>query len=237
MLWWPEPMYQIVTTAIVLGRTDYGEADRILTLITPDHGKLRLMAKGVRRVKSKLAGGIELFSTSAITFVKGRGEIGTLVSTRLTKHYSHIVQDLDRSMLGYELIKQLNKITEDEPGEEYFRLLQQTFEALDDMVVPLTLTRFWFSAQLLRLSGHTPNLQIDVAGKRLLPNQAYHFDLEHMCLTPSELGPLQADHIKFLRLSFAAGPAKVLSQVRGSAELLEPLSPLVVTMLQTHLRV
>lgn len=109
-------MNQIVTTAIVLGRTDYGEADRILTLLTPDQGKLRLLAKGVRRVKSKLAGGIELFSVSTITFVRGRGDIGALVSTRLNKHYGHIVQDLDRTMLGYELLKQLNKTTEDEPS-------------------------------------------------------------------------------------------------------------------------
>ena len=61
------------TSAIILKRVDYGEADRILTLLTPDHGKLSLMAKGVRKIKSKLAGGIELFSISTITFAEGRG--------------------------------------------------------------------------------------------------------------------------------------------------------------------
>src|SRR5688572_21914665 len=104
-------MNQTVTEAIVLSRTDYGEADRILTLLTPDHGKLRLIAKGVRRVKSKLAGGIELFSITSITYIKGRGDIGTLVSTRLAKYYDQIVKDLDRTMLGYDLIKQLNRVT------------------------------------------------------------------------------------------------------------------------------
>lgn len=48
---------QQVTDAIILTRTDYGEADRIITLLTPGHGKLRLIAKGVRRIRSKLAGG------------------------------------------------------------------------------------------------------------------------------------------------------------------------------------
>lgn len=230
-------MNQLVTTGIILSRTDYGEADRILTLLTPDHGKLRLMAKGVRRVKSKLAGGIELFSVSTITFVRGRGEIGTLVSTRLVKHYNHIVQDLDRTMLGYDLIKQLNKITEDEPGKEYFELLNQTFGALDDQAISPPLTRFWFSTQLLRLSGHAPNLQTDASGQKLQLGKTYHFDFERMCLSASEGGQLQADHIKFLRLSFAAHPAKVLAQVRGNAALLESLSPLVAAMLQAHLRV
>ena len=41
-------MKQLVSQAVVLSRTDYGEADRILTLLTPDQGKLRLLAKGVR---------------------------------------------------------------------------------------------------------------------------------------------------------------------------------------------
>jgi len=230
-------MKQLVTQGIILMRTDYGEADRIITLLTPDHGKLRLMAKGVRRVKSKLAGGIELFSVSSITFIKGRGDIGTLVSTRLVKHYGTIVHDLDRTMLGYDLIKQLNKVTEDEPGEEYFELLKRTFEALDDPSVPLPLIRFWFAAQLLRLTGHMPNLQTDDGGKKLAADLAYGFSLERMCFTAKERGPFGADHIKFLRLSFAHHPAKVLAQVRGADELIDGLSSLVATMLQTHLRV
>src|SRR5262249_39953652 len=148
-------------------RTDYGEADRILTLLTPDYGKLSLLAKGVRRVKSKLAGGIELFSVSEITFIKGRGEVGTLVATRLVKQYDHVVGDLDRTMLGYELIKLLNKATEDEPEAVYFELLQHAFVALDDVTIPVEVVQLWFNAQLLRLSGHTPNLETDSQGQKL----------------------------------------------------------------------
>lgn len=59
----------IVTSGIVLNRINFGEADRILTVITPDQGKLSLIAKGVRKEKSKLAGGIELFSVSNISFI------------------------------------------------------------------------------------------------------------------------------------------------------------------------
>lgn len=231
-------MNQLVTTGIILTRTDYGEADRILTILTPDHGKLRLMAKGVRRVKSKLAGGIELFSVSTITFVRGRGEIGTLVSTRLVKHFGHIVHDLDRTMLGYELIKQLNTITEDEPGPEYFDLLRQTFEALDDDAISLNLVRFWFATQLLRLTGHTPNLQTDATGQKLLADKLYGFDFDRMCLiSMPDHGRLTTDHIKFLRLSFARHSAKTLANVQGAEALVEVLSPLVTTMLMAHLRV
>ena len=106
-------MQQIVTRGIVLTRTNYGEADRIVTILTPDHGKQRLMAKGVRKLKSKLAAGLELFSVSDISYIPGRGEVHTLVSSRLRVHYGKIVENLDRTMLGYELLKRINRATED----------------------------------------------------------------------------------------------------------------------------
>ncbi len=231
-------MNQLVTTSIILGRTDYGEADRILTLLTPEYGKLSLLAKGVRRVKSKLAGGIELFSVSEITFIKGRGEVGTLVSTRLVKYYSHIAGELDRTMLGYELIKRLNKVTEDEPEPEYFDLLRDTFEALDDTSIPLDLVRFWFGSQLLRQAGHTPNLHTDEAGEKLDAARQYEFGFEHVSFVHSpEHGHFGADHIKFLRLAFAGNSPHTLAHVQGSAGLASAVAPLVGTMLTTYLRV
>lgn len=221
-------MKQFVTDAIILSRTDYGEADRIITVITPEYGKLSLLARGVRRIKSKLAGGIELFSVSTVTFARGRGELGTLVSTRLKKHYGEIVKDLPRTMLGYDLIKKFHKITEDEPEPAYFELLQQSFEALDDHAVPLPLIRLWFDAQISRLGGHTPNLQTDEQGRKLVADQLYDFDFERMTFVANPLnGRFSANHIKFLRLVFAGNTPKALTQVQGMGKLLEECSPLI----------
>lgn len=227
-------MKQLVTVAIVLNRTDYGEADRILLLLTPQYGKLSLMAKGVRRVKSKLAGGIELFSVSEITFIQGRGAVGTLVSSRLVKYYDKIVKDLERTMAGYECIKQLNRVTEDETEEAYFELLHDTFEVLNDPTIPLPIIRFWFGAQLLRLSGHTPNLEVDEHGHKLAADQRYTFSFDSMAFMPApEHGQFNASHIKFLRLAYGGYPAKVLAQVQGSVDLVKVCAPLVHTMGQT----
>lgn len=223
-------MNSIVTQAIVLARIDYGEADRILTVLTPDHGKLSLMAKGVRRVKSKLAGSVELFSVSTITFVQGRGSVGTLISARLDTHYGRIVQDLDRTMLGYELIKQLNKITEDQAEKEYFELLGYTFEALDDPTIDPALTKFWFTAQMLRLSGHTPNLRTDTGGKELDVSQRYDFDIQTMCFRLRPSGRFVSNHIKFLRLSFGDYSASSLASVGGGSEQVADLGPLMEQM-------
>jgi DNA repair protein RecO (recombination protein O) len=228
-------MNQLVTTAIVLARTDYGEADRIVTVLTPTDGKLRLIAKGVRRVKSKLAGGVELFSVADITYIRGRGEVGTLVSARLRTHYGHIVQDIDRTMLGYDLIKQLNRETEDEPELDYFELLEQAFAALDDSNLSLDLIRLWFVAQLLRLSGHTPNLTHDVSGAKLSAEQTYEFSYDDQSFVVRPDGNFGADDIKFLRLVFGGNQPAVLAKITGATELVERAMPLVNFMRQQYI--
>lgn len=221
-------MKQHVAHAIVLGRTDFGEADRILTLLTFEFGKVRVVAKGVRRVRSKLAGGIELFSVSTITFIKGRGDLGTLSSTRLVKHYGHIVQDIERTMVGYGLIKQLHTLTEDEPEPGYFELLQQSFEALDNPQVPLPLVQLWFRAQLVRLGGHTPNLHTDSEGRKLEAAMSYDFDTDRQTFVAHpDKGRFTANHIKFLRLLFAGNTPQALMQVQGIGALLMVCAPLV----------
>jgi DNA repair protein RecO len=229
-------MNQLVTTAIILSRTDYGEADRIITLLTPTYGKLTLLAKGVRRIKSKLAGGIELFSVSEITFIKGRGAVGTLVSTRLIKHYDRIVSNLERTMLGYELIKQLHKATEDEPEEEYFELLKEAFEALDDAEIDIRLVKLWFAMQLLRFGGHTPNLQTDTEGRKLTVDAHYDFSYDDATFQLNPQGRFAANHIKFLRLGFGGNVPGVLKQIQGSSQLIEDTVALVSTMAGVYTR-
>lgn len=223
------------TVGIVMARTDFSEADRILTVLTPDHGKLRLMAKGVRRVKSKLAGGIELFSVSEVTFIRGRKDIGTLLSARLKVHYGTIVHDLGRTMLAYDVLKTLNRATEDEPDSAYFAVLQTTLANLDRPAVGSDLIQSWFQAQLIKLAGHTPNLLTDKAGNRLAVDGTYAFDLESMTFEAAPSGRYQAPHIKILRLLFSAQPEQ-LQAIERIDEYLKLDAPLVETMLKTHIR-
>lgn len=230
-------MKQLQTTGIILTRTDYGEADRIVTMLTPDQGKLRLMAKGVRKSNSKLAGGIELFSVSQVSYIKGRGEIGTLVSTRLISHYGKIVQNIDRVQLGYTIIKMLNKTTEDQPEAAYFKLLQRGFEALDDATISTELINLWFQAQLLAQDGHMPNLITDAAGNDLAKDNSYEFDVDAVAFAVKPDGHFSSDHIKALRLLFGGNSPITLGRVEGLAVLLADLAPLMRVLASTYLRV
>jgi len=232
-------MNRIVTKGIVLSRTNFGEADRILTFLTADHGKIRAIAKGVRKQKSKLAGGIEIFSISDLTFLEGRSEINTLMSSRLDKHYANIVKNLERTAAAYELIRLTNKVTEDAPEAAYFNLLNSGFIALDDDAIDLGLIQVWFAAQLLKIAGHMPNLRTDQAGKKLQTGKTYEFNFDTMGFQQSraEHDAFNADQIKFLRLLFSDNQPKTLQKVEGINALVAATAPTVQTMLATHIRI
>jgi DNA repair protein RecO (recombination protein O) len=228
-------MKQIVSKGIVLSRTNFGEADRILTAITPDNGKVRLMARGVRKVKSKLAGGIELFSVSNISFIVGRGEIRTLTSTRLEHYFKQIVQDVDRTMYGYEVLKTLDRVTEDEAGEEYFMLAEHILNALNDPQVNLDVIKLWFYMQLLKLGGHSPNLETDVNDTKLAETQKYTFNIDKMAFAPQSQGPYSSKHIKLLRLALSLKSPRSLKQVKRVDTILPSCLQLIKNITQPYL--
>lgn len=224
-------MKQTVTTGIVLTRTNYGEADRILTVLTPT-GKVRLLAKGVRKIKSRLAGGVELFSVSELTFLQGKSELHTLISGRLKQHFGNIVKDMNRTMFAYEALKTINKVLEDDADEAYFNLLEQTLEILDDVEAALDIIRMWFLAQLLSLGGYAPNLITDPSGKRLVESDLYAFSYDDMAFICGH-GNFSSRDIKLLRIIFSQHSSSALRNLQAdSIESAVAVSQLVRTMAQ-----
>ncbi len=230
-------MNQIVTEGIILSRTNFGEADRILTILTPTHGRIRAMAKGVRKIKSKLAGGIELFSISNITYIKGKGEINTLISTRLKKHFGNIAKDINRTMYGYDVLKLINKNLEDNAGEEYFDLLAVYFEAMDYLDLKQEIIELWLGSHLLKLSGHSPNLKTTRDGNTLEEKQNYNFDFESMTFSQAVNGRYNSNHIKLLRLSFNLDSPIKISQIKNIDSSLGPALQLIKNMLKLYIRI
>lgn len=201
------------TQAIVLRRTNYGEADRILKVITPQ-GQRSIMAKGVRREKSKLAGGIELFAVSDIVVQAGRGELGVLTSARLVQFYRHILEDYDKLQFGYEAINLVAKASSEIDEPEWFEVLSEVYKGLDTATVPLQLVQAWFYIQYAALNGYEINLSRDVAGNLLEPTKTYMYDPVERGLRLSEQGDVTAAHIKFLRL-IATKPLATVAQIGG----------------------
>jgi len=202
------------TEAIILRRTNYGEADRILNVLTPQHGKLSLIAKGVRKPKSKLAGSLELLSVADLTVSTGSKEIGLVTSARLVKFYDRILQDYDRTVLAYELMKQVNRVTATVAEAEFYYLLRDSFEYLNNPGIDQRLIALWFRLKLAGLLGCGLNLAADAAGNNLTQHEAYNFDFDERAFVAHPNGQFTADHIKLLRLAGARDPL-VLARIGG----------------------
>jgi len=211
-------MNKQTTEAIILRRVNFGEADKILTLITPIEGKIRAMAKGVRREKSKLAGGLELLSISQVGYINGRGDLKQIVSSRLDKHFANIVTDYERVQLAYKAIEWIDKITEDEASSEYYNYLREVFEQLNDLSNDLGVAELWMRLHLLSIHGSMPNLSHDCDGRPLTEGSIYFFDADDGCFRPGRAGDFAADNIKVWRILATNNPAKA-RKVAGVAAL------------------
>jgi DNA repair protein RecO len=210
-------MAGVRTRAIVLRRTNYGEADRIIQLLTPE-GKRSVLARGVRKEKSKLAGGIELFALSDVVITKGRGDLGILSSARLVCFFRHILEDYDRLQFGYEALKQVGRASETLDEAEWYDLLAEVLESLDKRV-PLQLIQAWFYLHYASLLGHELSLFRDNSGEKLQPHLSYTYDIAEKSLRPTEDGELTAGHIKFLRL-VGVKSLKTVAQIGGIEDVL-----------------
>ena len=230
-------MNKKTTKAIVLKRLDYGDSDRIITVLTPDYGKLTLIAKGVRKIKSKLAGGIELFAVFDAGFIVGRGEVGRLISARLDEFYGNIINDIKRVQLGYEILRIFDRSLENDVENSYFYLLCQLLRLLNEESIPLTIIELYYKSKLLVIAGHTPNLITDESGKKLLDGERYSFSVTSMTMSPSSSGRLSPSHIKLLRLLFAQGDNQQVFKVNLSNHEDEVLLPIVDAMFRAYLSV
>jgi len=206
------------TQAVVLRRTNYGEADRILQLLTHD-GRRSVMARGVRKEKSKLAGGIELFAVSDVVLGEGKSDLGVLTSSKLQHFYRHILEDYDRLQFGYQVIKLVARASETVDEPEWFDLTVETLAGLDVLTIPLPLVQTWFYIRYASLLGHELNLELDIDGAPLSAESNYRYDSAEQGLRPVQNGELTGDHIKLLRL-IAGRPLSVLVQIGGVAPLL-----------------
>ncbi len=228
---------RFITRGIVLSRTNFGEADRILTFLTPEQGKVKVIAKGSRKQKSKLAGGIEPFSVSDLTVLPGKGEINTLMSSRLVRHFGNLSSQLERMNVAAGIMKRIDKITEDQTEAAYYELLNKTFRGLDKTDLPPEISEFWFNLQLLKLTGHAPNLKSDTDGLKLDVSQRYNFDIEKMSFFAAKSGKYNANHIKFLRLSIGLNKPEAIARIGDWPNLQKLTAPLAQSMLKQQLQV
>ncbi len=186
------------TLGYVLRRTNYGEADRILNIITPK-GKFSVIAKGVRKSKSKLAGGIEMFTLSEFNIHLGKGELGVLTGAKMVRCYNEIIKDFSRMELAAMILKKTSLAADSSDNPEYFRVVDESLRGLNNGG-NLELIEAWFLINLVRAMGEEINLYRDVNGKKLEEEKRYSWDDFEAAFYENEKGEYGVNEIKVLRL-------------------------------------
>jgi DNA repair protein RecO (recombination protein O) len=155
------------TDAIVLTRFDYGEADRILTLITPGLGKLKAIAKGIRRPTSRLGGSLEPFAELRLALARGRTfDVVTQVS--VVHPWLNLRDDLVSFGTASYMAELANGTLEERhASESVYLLLKRAYEILDAGMAPSRVAR-WFEMHLADELGVRPEVDRCVECGRLL---------------------------------------------------------------------
>ena len=117
-------MHSVTDEGLVIKRSNFGEADRMITLFTKNYGKVTVIARGVRKLSSKRAGGLELFNLIKAQMVKGRGEIDTLAEVEIINTFASWRRKLGRITLAYQMCEAVDKLTADhQPHPHVFNIL------------------------------------------------------------------------------------------------------------------
>ncbi|MBI2847773.1 MAG: DNA repair protein RecO [Chloroflexi bacterium] len=146
------------TEAIIIKKTRLGEADRILTLYTPDLGKIQGVAKGVRRPKSKLAGHLEMLTHSTVSFARGRN-LDTIIGSQTINSFLPLKSDIDRTARALYLVELVNQFTAEHVEDR--RLFWLLLETMQQLCLPENneLLLRYFELHLLDAAGYRPQLQ------------------------------------------------------------------------------
>jgi DNA repair protein RecO (recombination protein O) len=160
--------------AVVLRHSDWGEADRILTLYTRERGKVRAIAKGARKIRSRKAGHLEPFTRVTIQLAKGRD---LLIVTQVDTLNAYLALGANLKRTGYAsyAVELLDRFTYEDENENsaIFRLLTEILERIASEPEPWLALRY-YEVHLLDLLGFRPHLfECANCGDPILPVDQY----------------------------------------------------------------
>ena len=223
------------TPAIVLRRHNFGEADRVLTLYSPLHGKFRAVAKGARRPKSRLGGHVELFTHVNLLVAQGRS-LDIVTQAETMRPFGHLREDLWKAAYACYAVEMVDRFTPERLEQSaIFDLLLEVLTYLDqlgtsaapgevrdgsDLAGEVELAMRSFELHLLGQLGYSAELyQCVQCGRRLVPEEnRFSAALGGvLCATCGSMQPsarlISVNAIKAMRL-LGAEPLAVVPRLR-----------------------
>jgi DNA repair protein RecO (recombination protein O) len=228
-------MYQHRTEGIVLKNTPYHETSLIVTLITPDRGKLRGLVKGAKRPKSRFGASLEPLTHIEVLFYGKEGRsLNTITQTDIIEGFDAIKRDFDKIAYGAYFLELCDKfVQEGEESQEIFSFLLESLRLLCDWRGDLTLLAAGFGLRFLTLVGFAPSLeQCVVCGAVLKPGKLF-FSVDEggvLCKNcpGTDATELTAYHLRLMR-NLSRIPLNRMQRARVKKEVLQETFDLINT--------
>lgn len=169
-------------TGIILGKYNVGEADRIYTIYTLEKGKIKALAKGVRKSQARLAGNLENFSLVDLAIAKGKGT-GKITGSIVENNFRNLRNNLEALENVFEASKILDKLTSvEEKDDDVFNLLKEYLETINEASSgkeeKISLITQGFILKLLDSLGYKIEVAHCVKCSSALPKDGNYFSAE-----------------------------------------------------------
>jgi DNA repair protein RecO (recombination protein O) len=153
-------MYE--TKGLVLDAFSLGETDKIACLLTLDHGVIRGIARGARRLKSRFSGSLELFSEVNVSFFKKQDkELVSFNQIELSKSYFHIISSPENfPFFSYFARVLLELVPEWETDDRFYRMMRSCLDNAEKYPNRLAEIALYFEFWSLKLAGYMPSLSL-----------------------------------------------------------------------------
>ena len=178
---------------VVLRTHKLGEADRIVTLLTKAHGKVRAVAKGVRRTSSKFGARLEPFMVADIQFYEGRSLDTIQQAETIASYGADIVDDYPRFTAASVMVETADKVTELEGSPQQYLLLVGALRSLSRQEHPTELTLDSYLLRALSLAGWAPTFDSCARCGEMGPHESFVVQLGGMVCV--KCAPPGAPHI------------------------------------------
>ncbi len=220
---------------MVLRTIRLGEADRIVTLMTEQHGKVRAVAKGVRRTKSKFGSRLEPLSHVALLGWQGRGDLDMINQVEVIDTFRTVREDLDRMAAAMSMLEVVDQIGQERHGNpRLYEMLVGAMAALAERDSPMVAPAFFL--KVLALEGSAPVLDVCVLCGQEDSGLLVAFDLTEggvLCRNCRRGRPLSAGGLSLLRRTLGGGLAGVLAEPPSAA--VDEVTALATEAMEAHL--
>ncbi len=158
------------TQALVLKKRDRGEADQVIAFYTKEYGKLQILGRAIRKIKSKLKSATELFYLAEIEFIQGK-TFKTLTDAREIESFKGLRGDFEKMRAAFKILETLDRLVRGEEADKsLWRLLIESFKRLDSSSFSGFIIYHYFAWNLLSVLGY----QLDFDNCFLCGNKLNH---------------------------------------------------------------